>query len=54
MCLDEWLIDEILYMGTTQKKQFRTFVDISESSERKKEKVQSYPSVHWKIKNIQN
>lgn len=54
VCLDEWWIDEILYMGTTQKKQFRTFVDISESSERKKEKVQSYPSVHWKIKNIQN
>ena len=69
MCLDEWWIDEILYTGTTQKKQFsapgskkkkkkkkqfRTFVDLNEFSERKKENVQSYPGVRWKIKNIQN
>ena len=54
MCFDEWWIDEILYTGATQKKQFRTFVDLNESSEREKENVQSYPGVRWKIKNIQN
>ena len=54
VCFDEWWIDEILYTGATQKKQFRTFVDLNESSEREKENVQSYPGVRWKIKNIQN